>query len=49
MSEGTLLGLQSSVGVALTHSLELHRKEEALVRPPASAISNLPGCACKCK
>ena len=32
MSESTLLGLQSSIGVALANSLEVHRKEEALVR-----------------
>lgn len=32
MSEGTLLGLQSSIGAALANSLEVHRKEEALVR-----------------
>ncbi len=32
MSESTLLGLQSSIGVALANSLEVYRKEEALVR-----------------
>ncbi len=32
MSESTLLGLQSSIGVALANSVEVHRKEEALVR-----------------
>ena len=32
MSESSLLGLQSSIGVALASSLEVHRKEEALVR-----------------
>lgn len=31
MSEGTLLGLQSSVGVAIENSLDVQRKEEALV------------------
>lgn len=31
-TEGSLLGLQSSVGLALTHSIDLHSKEEALVR-----------------
>ena len=31
MSEGTLLGLQSSIGVAIENSLDVQRKEEALV------------------
>ena len=31
-TEGSLLGLQSSIGLALTHSFDLHSKQEALVR-----------------
>lgn len=31
-TEGSLLGPQSSIGLALTHSFDLHSKEEALVR-----------------
>lgn len=31
-TEGSLLALQSSIGLALTHSSDLHSKEEALVR-----------------
>ncbi|MCJ1297920.1 hypothetical protein MMC08_000709 [Hypocenomyce scalaris] len=32
MSEGTLLGLQSSIGVAIENSLDVQRKEEALLQ-----------------
>lgn len=31
-TEGSLLGLQSSIGLALTHSFDLHHKQDALVR-----------------
>ncbi|KAL0054846.1 hypothetical protein WJX82_003177 [Trebouxia sp. C0006] len=43
MSESTLLGLQSSIGVALANSLEVHRKEEALelYRPDKQTYSSL--------
>lgn len=32
LHESTLLGLQSSIGLALTHSLDLQNKQDALVR-----------------
>ena len=32
LSESTLLGLQSSIGLALTESLDVEGKAEALVR-----------------
>lgn len=44
MSEGTLLGLQSSIGAALTHSLDLHRKEDALVRLRQTTATNADHC-----
>ena len=36
-TEGSLLGLQSSIGLALTHSFDLHHKQDALVRNVARA------------
>ena len=32
LHESTLLGLQSNIGLALTHSLDLHNQQVALVR-----------------
>ena len=37
-TEGSLLGLQSSIGLALTHSFDLHHKQDALVRKRYSCL-----------